>query len=77
MAEAFASAYGSDILVCIAPAWLPPSASRRSPGSVLSEKNISSTGQFPKGLNAYAGEPYDVIVNLCGELSSPGVRRPG
>lgn len=70
MAEAFAKAYGSDILVVnsagLAPAVSIPPLTRQ----VLSEKNISSTGQFPKGLTLM-GEPYDVIVNLCG-LPLPG-----
>jgi len=67
MAEAFARAYGSDILTVrsagIAPAANVPPLTRR----VLTEKNVPSEGQFPKGLEAVAGEPFDVVVNLSGE----------
>ena len=67
MAEAFARSYGSDILTVrsagLAPAANVPPLTRR----VLTEKNVPSEGQFPKGLETIAGEPFDVVVNLSGE----------
>lgn len=67
MAEAFARAYGADILVArsagLAPAGLIPPLTRQ----VLTEKNIPSEGQFPKGLGVFAGQTFEVIVNLSGE----------
>jgi arsenate reductase len=67
MAEAFAKAYGSDILIVqsagLAPAVSMPPLTRQT----LSEKNIQSEGQFPKALQTVAGEPFEVVVNLSGE----------
>src|SRR3954468_21576776 len=67
MAEAFARAYGSaDVAVYsagLSPATSLPPLTRK----MLNEKNISSEGQFPKGLEAFAGESFEVVVNLSGE----------
>jgi arsenate reductase (thioredoxin) len=67
MAEAFAKAYGSDILIVqsagLAPAFSMPPLTRQT----LSEKNIQSAGQFPKGLESVVWEPFEVVVNLSGE----------
>jgi arsenate reductase (thioredoxin) len=71
MAEAFAKAYGSDVLIVqsagLAPAFSMPPLTRQT----LSEKNILSEGQFPKPLQAIAGEPFEVVVNLSGERLPP------
>jgi arsenate reductase len=67
MAEAFARAYGSDILTAhsagLAPAILVAPLTRQ----VLAEKNVPMDGQFPKRLDAFAGERFEVVVNLSGE----------
>jgi len=67
MAEALARAYGSDILTAhsagLAPAGIVAPLTRRT----LTEKNISSEGQFPKALDAFSGERFDVVVNISGE----------
>ena len=67
MAEAFAKAYGSDILIVrsagLAPAASMPPLTRQT----LNEKNVPSEGHFPKPLEAVAGEPFEVVVNLSGE----------
>ena len=71
MAEAFARAYGSDVLIVrsagLAPAFSMPPLTRQT----LDEKNIPSKGQFPKPLEAVAGEPFEVVVNLSGERLPP------
>jgi arsenate reductase len=71
MAEAFAKTYGPDILIVqsagLAPAFSMPPLTRQT----LSEKNIQSEGQFPKPLEAVAGEPFEVVVNLSGERLPP------
>jgi arsenate reductase len=67
MAEAFARAYGSDILIAksagLAPAGALPPLTRQT----LSEKQLSTDGQFPKNLESFVGQPFDVVVNLSGE----------
>ncbi len=71
MAEAFAKAYGSDTLIVqsagLAPAASMPPLTRKT----LSEKNIPSEGQFPKGVESFTGEPFEVVVNLSGERLPP------
>ena len=67
MAEAFARAYGSDVLIAhsagLAPAGALPPLTRQT----LSEKQISTDGQFPKNLESFVGKPFEVVVNLSGE----------
>ena len=71
MAEAFARKYGSDILTAhsagLAPAGSLPPLTRQ----VLTEKNITTDGQFPKALESVVGEPFEVVVNLSGEPLPP------
>jgi len=73
MAESFAKAYGSDILIVrsagLAPAVSMPQLTRQT----LKEKNIPSEGQFPKALQAVAGEPFEVVVNLSGQRLPPTI----
>jgi len=77
MAEAFARAYGSDVLIVysagLAPATSLPALTRQT----LSEKNISSEGQFPKAVESFAGEPFEVVVNLSGEPLPPAFGKAG
>ena len=67
MAESFAKAYGSDALIVqsagLAPAAGLPPLTRQT----LSEKNISSEGQFPKAVELFTPEKFDVVINLSGE----------
>jgi protein-tyrosine-phosphatase len=67
MAESFAKAYGSDILVVesagLAPAGALPPLTRQT----MAEKQISTDAQFPKSLESFLGKPFEVVVNLSGE----------
>lgn len=67
MAEAFARAYGSDILNVRSAGLAPASIVQALTRQVLTEKNIPSEGQFPKGLESVAAESFDVVVNISGE----------
>lgn len=67
MAEAFARAYGSDILTVHSAGLAPARAVPPLTLQVLTEKNIASEGQFPKGLEVFTGAPFDLVVNLSGE----------
>ena len=71
MAEAFARAYGSDILSVRSAGLAPASIVQPLTRQVLTEKNISSEGQFPKGLESVAAESFDVVVNISGEPLPP------
>jgi arsenate reductase len=67
MAEAFARAYGSDILRAHSAGLAPASGLPFLTRQTLSEKNVPSEGQFPKDLESFAGKPFDVVVNISGE----------
>jgi arsenate reductase (thioredoxin) len=77
MAEAFARAYGSDILNVRSAGLAPASIVQPLTRQVLTEKNIASDGQFPKGLESVAAEAFDLVVNISGEPlpSRPMARR--
>ena len=66
MAEAFARAYGTDVLVA-ASAGLAPAA--RIPIQTLhamQDKNFDMAGQLPKNLSDFNGSDFDLIVNMSG-----------
>jgi len=67
MAEAFARAYGADTLIVhsagLAPATSLPPLTRQT----LSEKNISCEGQFPKAVESFTMQKFDVVINLSGQ----------
>src|SRR6516164_2102117 len=66
MAEAFARAYGSDVLIPSSAGLTPAPIVAPLTLQVLAEKNIRADGQFPKELDPVAGEASDVIVNMSG-----------
>jgi arsenate reductase len=66
MAEAFARAYGSDVLIPSSAGLTPAPIVAPLTLQVLEEKNIRADGQFPKELDLMAGEASDVIVNMSG-----------
>jgi arsenate reductase len=72
MAEAFARAYGADVIAPASAGLHPAVAIPPLTRLVLEERNIRIDGQFPKGLEQIA-EPFDLLVNLSGER----VRMPG
>jgi arsenate reductase (thioredoxin) len=65
MAEAFARAYGADVLdvqsAGLSPAPLIPPLTRK----VLADRNVSMGDHFPKGLETVRGR-VDVLVNMSG-----------
>ena len=67
MAEAFARAYGSDVLTARSAGLAPAAIIQPLTRKVLSEKNIACEGQFPKGLESVAADSFDVMVNISGE----------
>ncbi len=67
MAEAFARAYGSDIMVAESAGLSPAAIIQPLTTQVLAERNVRVDGQFPKGLEVAGGEPFDVVVNMSGQ----------
>src|ERR1051326_252788 len=66
MAEGFARAYGSDVLVPasagIAPALTIAGDTRRC----MQEKNISLNDHFPKSIQQLASVKFDLVINMSG-----------
>jgi len=75
MAEAFARAYGADVIEAHSAGLAPASIIMPHTRAVLAEKNLSMDGQFPKSLEMVAREPFDIVVNMSGrKLPSPSGR---
>jgi arsenate reductase len=66
MAEAFARAYGSDVLTAQSAGLAPASIIQPLTRQTLQERNVSAEDLFPKGLEALEGESFDLVVNLSG-----------
>ncbi|MGE5646715.1 MAG: low molecular weight phosphatase family protein [Acidobacteriota bacterium] len=71
MAEAFARAYGRDVLIAKSAGLHPTEMVAPATAKLMSEKNISLDDHAPKGLDV-TGTQFDVIVNMSG-LPLPGV----
>ncbi|HLH17041.1 MAG TPA: hypothetical protein VKX45_07460 [Bryobacteraceae bacterium] len=67
MAEAFARAYGSDVLVP-ASAGLAP-ANRVAPDTIeaMQEKGIDLRDHFPKAIRHLGRAEFDLVINMSGE----------
>lgn len=75
MAEAFARAYGSDIMAAQSAGLSPATIIAPLTKQVLAERNLNIDDHFPKGVEVFAREPFDVVVNMSGHpLSLPNAR---
>jgi arsenate reductase len=75
MAEAFARAYGSDVLVAQSAGLNPASIIAPLTRQLLAERNLNIEEHFPKGLEVVAREPFELVVNMSGNpMSLPGSR---
>jgi arsenate reductase (thioredoxin) len=66
MAEAFARAYGSDVLAAQSAGLSPAMIIAPLTKQVLTEKNVGTEGQFPKSLEMLSREGFDLVVNMSG-----------
>ena len=66
MAEAFARAYGKDVLTPesagLAPAMAVPIETKQT----MAEKNLDISAQFPKSVSAFENGHFDRVVNMSG-----------
>ena len=75
MAEAFARAYGSDVLEARSAGVSPSMIIQPLTRQVLEERNLSVDGQFPKDMEIARSEPFDLVVNMSGfPVAVPGAR---
>jgi arsenate reductase (thioredoxin) len=66
MAEGFARAYGSDVMVARSAGLSPATIIAPLTRQVLGERNIRIDDHFPKGLDLLARETFDIVVNISG-----------
>ena len=75
MAEAFARAYGADVMVAQSAGLMPAIDISPLTRQVLAEFNLNIDGHFPKSMEMLGREPFDVIVNMSGQpVSLPSAR---
>jgi arsenate reductase (thioredoxin) len=75
MAEAFARAYGSDVVVARSAGVSPSMIIQPLTKQILAERNLSVDDQFPKGMEISREEPFDLVVNMSGfPVAVPGAR---
>ena len=75
MAEAFARAYGSDIMLARSAGLSPSMIIQPLTRQVLAERNLSVDDQFPKDMEIARAEPFDLVVNMSGfPVAVPGAR---
>jgi arsenate reductase (thioredoxin) len=75
MAEAFARAYGSDVMVAQSAGLSPAAIIAPLTKQVLAERNLNIDGHFPKGVEVFTHEAFDLVINMSGHpLSLPNTR---
>lgn len=75
MAEAFARAYGSDIMEVQSAGLSPATMIAPLTKLTLAERNLNIDDQFPKGMDLIRRMPFDVVVNMSGiPVVLPGAR---
>ena len=66
MAESFARAYGSDVLVPSSAGLFPAKAVPPDTLRAMEEKNLDLSRQVPKSLEDLDGAKFDIILNMSG-----------
>jgi arsenate reductase (thioredoxin) len=66
MAEAFARAYGSDVLWPASAGFAPAPRVPEDTIRAMQEKNLDVRSQVPKSISDLSGAEFDLIVNMSG-----------
>jgi len=66
MAEAFARAYGDDVLIAASAGVRPAASVFRGTIRAMMEKNIGLNDHFPKGFRHLDRAEFDLVVNMSG-----------
>ena len=73
MAEAFAEAYGADIMEVQSAGVSPASYIAPLTKQTLAERNLNIDDHFPKSVDSLRSQPFDVVLNMSGTpLRMPG-----
>ena len=66
MAEAFARAYGSDVMIPASAGLTPASDLPGDTVNAMAERNIDVRGHFPKSFRQLRGAKFDLVINMSG-----------
>lgn len=66
MAEAFARAYGSDVIIAASAGLAPAMGVHRTTKEAMAEKAINLADHFPKSVHHLVRAQFDLIVNMSG-----------
>jgi arsenate reductase (thioredoxin) len=66
MAEAFARAYGSDVLAPSSAGFAPALKVPQDTIRAMEEKNLDVRAQMPKSISELGGAQFDLIINMSG-----------
>ncbi len=66
MAEGFARAYGSDVLIAASAGLMPAAAVAPDTARAMLEKNITLRDHFPKHIRQLGRARFDLVVNMSG-----------
>jgi len=75
MAEGFARAYGSDVLMAESAGLAPALTVSPLTHKVMLEKNIDLGHMYPRSLENLKGQ-FDLIINMSGEALPRGLKAP-
>jgi arsenate reductase (thioredoxin) len=76
MAEGFARAYGSDVIIPASAGLGPATHVARDTKHVMAEKGIDLKDHFPKAIQHLGRAQFDLVVNMSGS-EIPAERIPG
>jgi arsenate reductase len=71
MAEGFARAYGSDVIIAASAGLAPAMNVARTTKKVMAEKNIDLRDHFPKSIQHLGRSQFDLTVNMSGSEIPP------
>ena len=76
MAEAFARAYGSDVLIPASAGLAPAIKIAPDTLNAMAEKNLDLRDHFPKSIRQLGRAQFDLVVNMSGHGLPPEVTVP-
>jgi arsenate reductase len=75
MAEAFARAYGADVMEVHSAGVSPATMIAPLTKQTLAERNLNMGDHFPKGMDIIRRQVFDLVVNMSGiPVTLPGAR---
>ena len=72
MAEGFARAYGSDVMIPASAGLGPAMSVARDTVTAMSEKGIDLRDHFPKAIRNLGRAQFEIVVNMSGSEILPG-----